>query len=273
LATIWITYAWADNTRNDVDFVAQELEKAGVKIKLDRWNIGAGRRLWPQIERFVTDPKECDAWLLYATQSSLGSEACREEFAYALDRALRTRGETFPIIALSPTSVETNLLPAALRVRLCVSLEDPDWKERIKAAAEGRLPEIGRPIVQPFDVTIHRTSARVFIEVRPRVGRWTPVFVAVPSSECHCVAENSCIFTGPSGRLPSAPMTRSPRKLATQDGDWCVFTLDHDASPTESVFLQCVKLPSRIMFGQLTEQEHYVVDLARFGALETNAPN
>ena len=42
MATIWITYAWNDNENNDVDFVAQELGKKGVIVKLDRWEIRAG---------------------------------------------------------------------------------------------------------------------------------------------------------------------------------------------------------------------------------------
>jgi len=135
MATIWITYAWNDNSGGDVDFAAQELTRSGLTVKLDRWNIGAGRRLWEQIERFITDPNQCDAWLLYATQNSLGSEPCKEEFAYALDRALRSRGNPFPIIGLFPSTIDNQLIPAGLRTRLYVSITDPDWKERIKAAA------------------------------------------------------------------------------------------------------------------------------------------
>jgi hypothetical protein len=100
MAARWLTYAWQDNRDNDVDFVAQEIVTSGVQVKLDRWNIGAGRRLWDQIAAFITDSAQSDAWALYATQNSLSSEACREELAYALDRALHSRGDTFPVIAL-----------------------------------------------------------------------------------------------------------------------------------------------------------------------------
>src|SRR3990172_9019253 len=100
MATTWLTYAWEDNKEGDVDFVAQELEQAGVSVKLDRWNLKAGKRLWEQIEHFIQDPQESDAWVLYATANSLGSEACKEEFAYALDRALRSRGQDFPVVGL-----------------------------------------------------------------------------------------------------------------------------------------------------------------------------
>jgi hypothetical protein len=35
MATVWITYAWADNQHNDIDFVAQELGRVGLTVKLD----------------------------------------------------------------------------------------------------------------------------------------------------------------------------------------------------------------------------------------------
>ena len=34
MPTAWLTYAWEDNDRQDVDFIAQELERSGVAIQL-----------------------------------------------------------------------------------------------------------------------------------------------------------------------------------------------------------------------------------------------
>lgn len=115
MATVWITYVWADNEHGDVDFMAQELERAGITVKLDRWNLDAGRRLWEQIECFICKPEQSDAWLLIASNNSLASEPCKEEFAYALDRALRSRGEAFPVIALFLTHTDPSLIPAGIR--------------------------------------------------------------------------------------------------------------------------------------------------------------
>jgi hypothetical protein len=118
MTTIWMTYSWTDNQSGDVDFIAQELKDTGLNVKLDRWNIKAGMRLWDQIEEFIQEPTQCDAWLLVATQASLGSEPCREEYAYALDRALNSRGTAFPVIALFPATVDDSLIPAGIRTRL-----------------------------------------------------------------------------------------------------------------------------------------------------------
>lgn len=43
-----------------MDYYAQELEKAGLDVKLDRWNIQAGSRLWEQIDRFISGENESD---------------------------------------------------------------------------------------------------------------------------------------------------------------------------------------------------------------------
>ena len=113
---LWITYSWADNEGQDIDFVAQELSSVGISVKLDRWTIRAGSRLWDQIHEFISSKDHCDGWLLVATENSLASEPCREEFAYALDRALHTRGEVFPVIALFPRRVDHDLVPPAIKV-------------------------------------------------------------------------------------------------------------------------------------------------------------
>ena len=156
MPTIWITYAWDDNTQCDVDFVAQELVRVGVQVMLGSWNIRANGRLWEQIERFIQEETGSDAWLIYATQNSLGSEACKEEFLYALDRALDRRGNNFPVIGLFPGPVDSSLIPAGDRIRLNVSLTDLEWKERVKTAAEEQIPFLARPQLEPFAIQVHR---------------------------------------------------------------------------------------------------------------------
>ena len=254
MATAWLTYAWADNDDDDVDFAAQELVRAGVQVKLDRWNLGAGRRLWEQIGYFIQDSDECDAWMIYATQHSLSSEPCREELAYALERALDSRGEAFSVIALFPAAVDTDLMPPALSTRLCVSLTDPDWKERVKAAAEHRAPNIRTELVEPYLIEFHRNSARFFIEVRPRAGTWSPFFAAIPVAEKDDV--DPSITPGPRGRVPGAAMVVGSKEFLSEDEMWWVMSADNQATPIESYYLQCKRLPSVIRFGELAGPQY-----------------
>ncbi|MDO8358714.1 MAG: TIR domain-containing protein [Devosia sp.] len=100
---LWLTYAWKNNDDGQIDHVIAELERQqGLTLGYDRVQLLAGRRLWEQIDAAITDPAT-DAWATYVTRESLESEPCQEELAYALDRALRTRGGVFPSSASSPS--------------------------------------------------------------------------------------------------------------------------------------------------------------------------
>ena len=136
MATIWVTYDWDDNEVGDLDFIAQELGKTGLTVNLDRRKLRAGLALWSEIERFIKDPAQCDAWVLFATQDSLASDACLKELLFAFDRAAHARGERFPLIVLFRGTMDQGLIPPTMKARLYVSLADPAWSESIAASAE-----------------------------------------------------------------------------------------------------------------------------------------
>jgi hypothetical protein len=60
MTKLWLTYAWKDNEVEQVDFVAQELRKAGLDVRVDRVALVAGRRLWPQIAEHIEKPEKSD---------------------------------------------------------------------------------------------------------------------------------------------------------------------------------------------------------------------
>lgn len=239
-----------DNDTGDVDYVAQELRSTGLNVKLDRWNVGAGKRLWDQISHFITDENESDCWAMYAPQNSLLSEACKEEFAYALDRALGSRGRQYPIIGLFPGPIGKASIPAGIRTRLYVSLTDPDWKERVVAAAKGRAPDITTPLVEPYVVRIHDAGEKKVIEVRPRVGMWAPCFVAVPIGEKDDL--EPYIIIGPKDQLPKAGVVAVSATRSRNEKFWIISSAQ-GATPIQSCYLICNKLPTSIGFGQLTD--------------------
>lgn len=260
MATAWLSYAWDDNKSNDVDFVAQELVGAGVGIKLDRWNIQAGHRLWEQIEGYIQDPNKSDAWVFYATQNSLGSEPCKEEFAYALDRGLRARGNAFPVIGLFPGSVDIELIPAAIRTRLYVSLTDVEWKERVVAAVEGRNATINRPHVDPFSVVVYtmpNTDGHLAIEVRPRAGQWDPFCSSVPIHEKDLLM---WIQQGRSRRIPAdGPYIEiGGCSEASKDGNWWTVSEHKACTPSQSFYIYCKQLPSKLVFGEYNGRGYVV---------------
>ncbi|MES2589532.1 MAG: toll/interleukin-1 receptor domain-containing protein [Bacteroidota bacterium] len=262
MSNIWITYAWSDNEQGDVDFVAQELESAGVTIKLDRWNISAGNRLWPQIENFICSEEESDVWILIATTNSLSSEPCKEEFAYALDRALNSRGNNFPVIGLFLGSVDESLIPASIRTRLYVSITDPDWKERIIAAADGRNHNVVRQEIQPFYVKIHegQNGNRQFaIEVRPRAGVWAPFIAGIPTEEKETVKPH--IMIGPRDVPTNSGMLVNCGESESPDGKLWIMSAGNQSTPTESYYVWCEKLPSTLVFGVNGKAPQYTINL------------
>jgi len=266
--SVWLTYAWEDNKEQDVDFIAQELIRAGVDVKLDRWNLTAGRRLWEQIESFIQDPEKSDGWILYATQASLGSEACKEEFAYALDRALNTRGEEFPVIGLFPSPVDKNLIPACIKTRLYVSITDPDWKERIISAIEGRTPDITKALIKPYVITVHKLNRsdeiKLAIEVRPRAGTWSPFLAAVPIDEKNRTLPNTLpkLYHGPANRTDfGVGILFGVREGVSSNGKLWMISADNEATPTQSYYIICKELPSFLLFGVNRGQPQYKVTL------------
>lgn len=260
MATVWITYAWADNDHGDVDFVAQELGRAGLTVKLDRWNLGAGKRLWEQIENFICKPEQSDAWLLIASNNSLASEPCKEEFAYALDRALTSRGDGFPVMALFSTHTDESLIPAGIRTRLHVSITDPDWKERVVAAAEKRTHAASRPEVRPFHLQVHSNQAGVkpfAIEVRPRAGVWAPFIAAVPLAEKDNVAPS--IMIGPRDVPTDSGMLTNCGEGPSSDNTLWFMHAGNQSTPTESYYIWCKKLPSKLIFGVNDRQPQFTI--------------
>lgn len=250
MSSIWITYDWDDNKDRDVDYCAQELTRAGLDVKLDRWNLGAGKQLWEQIEHFIQNPELSDGWVFYATQLSLVNEKCKEELNYALDRALNKRGSEFPIIALFPSSVDEQLIPASIRTRLYVSITDPDWKERIVAAVQKRTPIISKTQVEPYVLKVHKSGGQFMIEMRPRAGSWSPFIAGIPLAEKDRVSPH--LHHGAANRPPTGIIMTSlfGYREGTSNGRklWCI-SASNEATPTQSYYLICKSLPTFLIFG------------------------
>ena len=244
MKNIWPTYAWTNNEDGQVDFIRREIESKGVNVKIDREQIVAGRRLWPQIDAAISDPNISDAWAIYATAESLRSQACLEELVYALDRALRTRGSEFPLIGIFPQSMDRSAVPSALATRLFVSLQDPDWAMRVANAANGQAGLDVIKDVTPYILNRYRDKFGPIIEVRPRAGRWYPAKVLVPEGEREKLR---LVAVGPSNAVPGASMTVSAN---VSGGGLSGLRIDHAVDNLNSLYIYLTDEPSQLIFGQ-----------------------
>ena len=180
---LWITYSWADNDEGDFDYLIQELEKAGIPAIYDKIALVPGRKLWSQIAKRITE-EPLSGWAYLITPQSLSSAPCQEELGYALQRALETQGEEFPLIGLLH-QVSIRDVPLALRIRLCINLANPDWVEEIRAATLGHPPRISPQEQSPLVVKIHKNYLgdpnATAVEFRPRFEELTYWRIAFPA--------------------------------------------------------------------------------------------
>jgi len=180
---LWLTYSWSDNDEGDFDYLVQELESSNIPTTYDKISLIPGRKLWEQISDKIENGL-LSAWAYLITPNSLSSSACKEELAYALQRALETKGDEFPLIGLLH-KVSIRDVPLALRIRLCVNLTNPDWIEEVRAGVEGIPPQRIIQTHLPYIVKVHykylNQNNHNAIEVRPRFGEITYWRLAFPS--------------------------------------------------------------------------------------------
>ncbi|MER9257670.1 toll/interleukin-1 receptor domain-containing protein [Mesorhizobium sp. M0292] len=226
-----------------MDFVIQSLKDLGLDVRYDRAELLTGRRLWDQIDRGISDPARTDAWAIFATKQSLESEPCQEEIAYALDRALRTRGGDFPLIGIFPQPIERGLIPSAIATRLWVSLQDPNWAKQIAADLSKTPKKAEGDRVENFVVGYHTQGEEKIVELRPRAGQWYPAIFAVPTAEYSKVR---LIAVGPAGR---PPMTSMVSESDVAFPGYKGIRLGNAINNLTSIYVYLQGQPSEIVFG------------------------
>lgn len=247
---VWLTYAWNDNEDKDIDFIIQELDKTDLDVKFDRRNLIPGQRLWTQIGGTITDSNECDAWGIVLTPNSIKSQPCIEELSYALDRALSNKGADFPIFALLH-NINPNEMPPALKIRLCIPIENNNWTEQVVAAAYKKPTGFSPANLSDFILNQHLAKDGFCLEIRPRFNRISPFAVAVDYDEKISGNVISC-SPGPANKVPNGHVAHlyidSETTLTDGTHAW-VWGADNEANSTSSYYLFYKKRPRRIWFG------------------------
>ncbi|MGR3758921.1 toll/interleukin-1 receptor domain-containing protein [Roseobacteraceae bacterium NS-SX3] len=258
MSKLWLTYAWKDNEDDDVDFVVQELERSGLNVAYDRKELIAGRRLWNQIEQGINDPTT-SAWAIFLSRNSLESEPCQEELAYALDRALRTRGSDFPLIGILSEPMDRSLIPSSLATRLYVDLTQNNWREQIVDGVLGAKTSQTPTKVEPFGIKLHpqQPNGNYVVEVWPRTGSWAPFWVVVGEADFESL---SVVMSGPRGHVTGTGVVNHGGELTDRRTGKPVGTVINDRVTSQDsghIFLR--SLPKELRFG--TQGELFTVSL------------
>jgi hypothetical protein len=250
LPKIWLTYAWKDNQEYDVDFIISELKGVGLDVHFDRAQLVAGRRLWEQIDQAIKDPAVC-AWAMFVTENSLRSEPCQEEIAYALDRALREKGSSFPLIGIFPAPIDREILPSALATRIYVNLRDQNWKQIVRDGVLGQ----NTFSVKPPNSFGFKWHTDLVLEVWPRAGTWAP-FAAMVPEEDH---DNfGMIFVSSRNYLPRSTMTMGLVERRGYQTTTGLMSLKYLQQPVDSVNSGFISFndhpPKMVCFGPLNDE-------------------
>lgn len=218
-----------------------------MSVRLDRTQLLAGKRLWDQIADEIDSP-HLDGWAIIVTENSLQSEPCLEEIAYALDRALRTRGSNFPLIGIFPTPVNRSIIPSALATRLYVTLKDRDWATRIADSLGGASTQRS-PTVEPYEFKIHRDGDDWVYEMRPRDGVWQPASVVVLEgdfSSCHF--PHVTTLGRPNYKPAMWSITDIQTTVASDGSHWRGWSVEEQVDNTKSLYLRSKKQLMRVGF-------------------------
>ena len=252
---LWVTYAWADNEDNDIDYIVERLEGAGLAVRFDRRELISGQRIWDQIGALISDRSKVDAFAFIVTPNSLASEPCKEELAYAIQNVMDRREEKFPVIGLMHR-VQAQALPPVLKARLCVPLSAPNWIEQVVAGVNKQAPPYRPENLSPYNVLTQKVQSGFLIQVTPRVEHLSPVIVCVDLDQ-HENGNVTDAYQAPAGSVPGSDGRHSIVKQNLGDGTSQLpdampiffWQRGNEATPSQSYWIKCRALPSRIWFG------------------------
>src|SRR6478672_1846560 len=131
MGTVWITFATEDNVDGDVDYLAQEISRSGIRTRQHPLFVGEDDKIDRLMPAFLGRPDQSDAWILYASRKTLEGGRL-ERITTALANSLEKRGE-FPLIGVFrelEAGVQARELPLTDRL----AADDPEWRDRLGEA-------------------------------------------------------------------------------------------------------------------------------------------
>lgn len=242
MAKLWMTYAWKDNEDEDVDHIIAEIRAKGIEVGYDRVQLLAGHLIWEQIAAAINSD-EVTAWAIYISENSLRSRPCREELAYALDRALSSKGDDFSLVGLFNGDFDRDLMPAPLAVRLGINLLNNDWADQLVTAIKGEK-HAQRSAPRPFGFKFHYEASETTLEIWPRTGAWSPFQLVVNIEDKDAIG---FVMRGARGAVPMSSAISGLQKFDTPE--YYVTQFDSRIDAVTSCFVNLKRIPKIVMFG------------------------
>ncbi len=249
---LWINYPYINSEERDFSYLISQLKKANIEAAYDSFQLMSDVRLWERIvPRLVSIG--FDGWLYILTHQCFTRKAYTDELTAAIDKITLRLGPEFPMIGLMH-GIATQNVPPALRVRPCISLGDPEWKQQLsETLRKSVLPGKDRTMRKEtrFSWKIHSCyggdPSMTAVEVRSMAERIQYWRFAVPKS-----TQTARWGQGPAGGCDISRVrfaeARGSGRFEHRDILW--FGAANTVSDTESAYAVFLgSLPDFICFG------------------------
>jgi len=249
---LWISYPWISREERDFGYLVSQLKDAHIEATYDSLQLLPDRHLWERaVQRLLS--VGMDGWLYILTHQCFTRRACTDELTAAINRAVQHMGPGFPMVGLL-YDIASQQVPPMLRVRPCISLADPNWKQQIADVLKCHTPMTpggimkGEPL---FSWRVHPNysgnPSLTAVEVRSKEDSIQYWRFAIPKS-ARAVAWGQ----GSSGGREISPIRFSEAtgsaRYANHEVTW--FGAANIISRTESAYaVFCGPLPDFICFG------------------------
>jgi hypothetical protein len=249
MGAVWITFATENNVDGDIDYLAQEISRTGLRTRLHPLFPGEDDKIERLMPAFLTRPDQSDAWILYGSEELLKGDRL-QKISRVVQRAIEERG-AFPRIGLFTNAGEfTKAEPIALTDKVFV--DDPEWRSRLGRALgidlqNGAASDTGLP---PYVAKLHPTTGEPFrytFEFRPKMERWDSVLFAILPEERARVAPE----------IQNQPYEEG----FSEDGEWYFLVGRTPATPRNSYVVAMKDLPTRLAFGQEGTDEVVILNI------------
>jgi len=143
---LWISYPWISREERDFAYLVSQLKDAHIEATYDSLQLLPNRHLWERtVQRLLS--VGFDGWLYILTHQCFTRKTCTDELTAAINQAVQHMGPDFPMVGLM-YDIATQQVPLMLRVRPCISLADPNWKQRICDVLKCHTPRAQRGAIR-----------------------------------------------------------------------------------------------------------------------------
>jgi hypothetical protein len=136
---LWISYPWVSKEERDFAYLISQLKDASIEATYDSLQLLPNTHLCERTAQRLSGIG-FDGWLYILTHQCFTRRICTDELMAAIEKVSQHMGPDFPMIGLM-SDIANHQVPLKLRVRPCISLSDPNWRQQISDVLKRYVPQ------------------------------------------------------------------------------------------------------------------------------------